>query len=145
MIQMAELQQWGVMTDWRYSYFTMMPDYQATVLRCFSELIGKGYVTRGHRPVFWSVSQQKVLAEEEMMVTHEISDCAILKLRIESFGKKGQQIRELYPDAKLLAFISEPWQAVGMAAVGVNEKLIYTLAKWRNEHVIVAEKRLGEL
>ena len=32
MAQMTEFSQWGIMTDWRYSYFTMQPEYQAMVL-----------------------------------------------------------------------------------------------------------------
>jgi isoleucyl-tRNA synthetase len=52
---MSEMQQWGIMTDWRYSYFTRMPSYQTMVLRRFSEFIRKGMVFRGDRPLFWSV------------------------------------------------------------------------------------------
>lgn len=51
----------------------------------------------------------------------------------------------MYPDAKLLVFVNEPWHVAGMQAVGVNEHILYTLAKWRDQYLIVAEKRLGEL
>jgi len=56
-VQMAELQQWGIMTDWRYSYFTMMPSYQAMVLRKFKEFIEKRMVVWGDRPVLWSTEK----------------------------------------------------------------------------------------
>jgi len=45
----------------------------------------------------------------------------------------------------VLVFCKEPWKVVGMSAATVNENLLYVLAKWREEYVIVAEKRLGEL
>jgi isoleucyl-tRNA synthetase len=67
MLQMNEMQEWGIMADWRYSYFTMMPTYQAMVLRKFSEFIRKGMVFRGDQPVFWSVEKQRILGEEEMV------------------------------------------------------------------------------
>ena len=67
MLQMSELQQWGIMTDWRYSYFTLMPSYQAMVLRVFGQFMRKGLVFRGDRPIFWSVEGQRVLAEDEMI------------------------------------------------------------------------------
>ena len=34
---------------------------------------------------------------------------------------------------------------VGMNSVAVNENALYVLAKWRNEYLIVADKRLSEL
>ena len=51
----------------------------------------------------------------------------------------------MYPDTKMLVFCNEPWRITGMNAVGINENIIYVLAKWQNEYLIVAEKRLGEL
>ena len=130
MAQMAELQHWGVMTDWRYSYFTMMPTYQSMVLRKFGEFIRKGLVFRGDRPVFWSVENQRVLAEDEMELTHEIRDCVVMKLPIAKFGKKASNIQELYPDAKVLVFCTEPWKVSGMNAACINENIFYVLAKW---------------
>jgi isoleucyl-tRNA synthetase len=109
MLQMEELQQWGIMTDWRYSYFTMMPAYQAMVLRKFAEFLRKGIVFRGDRPVYWSVQKQRVLGEEEMKDESEIIDCAIMKLPFKAFTDKSKQIKELYPEAKMLVFYPEPW------------------------------------
>lgn len=133
------------MTDWRQSYFSLMPAYQSNVLRKFSDLIRKGYIYRGNRPTFWSVEKKRNLAENEIKLGSEIINCAIMKLSISKFGKKAKEIQKLYPDAKMLVFHQEPWQVVGMKAVGVNEGILYVLTKWEDEFLIVAEKRLGEL
>lgn len=122
-----------------------MPTYQSMVLRKFGEFIRKGLVFRGDRPVFWSVENQRVLAEDEMELTHEVRDCVVMKLPIAKFGKKASNIQELYPDAKVLVFCTEPWKVSGMNAACINENILYVLAKWQSEYVIVAEKRLGEL
>ncbi len=37
--QMQDYTQWGIMTDWRYSYLTMMPDYEASVLESLAKLL----------------------------------------------------------------------------------------------------------
>jgi len=79
------------------------------VLRKFGEFLHKGMVFRGDRPVFWSVSEQRVLGEDEMVPTHEVSDCSVLKLPVSRFGKKGKSIQEMYPDAKVLVFSTDPW------------------------------------
>jgi isoleucyl-tRNA synthetase len=142
---MNELQQWGIMTDWRHSYFTMMPNYQAMVLRKFGELIRKKMVYRGNRPVFWSIEKQRVLAEDEMVLENEILNCVVLKLPIVKFGKKSREIQKMYPDAKVLVFSNEPWHVAGMQAAGINENILYVLTKWKDEYLIVADKRLSEL
>lgn len=53
-----------------------------------------------------------------------------MKLPIKRFSKKTKHIQEMYPDAKVLVFCSEPWRATGMRAAGINENIIYVLAKW---------------
>ena len=53
--QMNDLSKWGILTDFRYSYFTMMPEYEANVIERFADLMDKRMVSRGSRPVFWSV------------------------------------------------------------------------------------------
>ena len=104
-----------------------------------------GMVYWGDRPALWSVAEQKILAEEEFDYQKELIDCMIMKLPIKHFGKKADNIKKLYPDAKVLVFANEPWQAVAMKGVSLNENIIYTLAKWRNEYVILSSKRVGEL
>ena len=68
-----------------------------------------------------------------------------MKLPIKDFGKKAKNMKELYPEAKVLVFCSEPWKVTAMNAACLNENILYVLAKWQDEYVIVAEKRLGEL
>ena len=53
--QMSDLSKWGILTDFRYSYFTMMPTYEANVVERFADLLDKKMVKVGDRPVFWSV------------------------------------------------------------------------------------------
>lgn len=81
-VQMAELQQWGIMTDWRYSYFTLLPLYQSMVLRSFSTFVQKRMVTWSDRPVLWSVEMQKIMAEDEITATQEIRDAIVMKVGI---------------------------------------------------------------
>mmetsp|Transcript_3334 Transcript_3334/g.5538 ORF Transcript_3334/g.5538 Transcript_3334/m.5538 type:complete len:219 (+) Transcript_3334:634-1290(+) len=145
MVQMNELQQWGVMADWRYSYFTSMPAYQSMVLRSFADLIKRNQIYWGDRPVLWSVKEQKILAEEEIDQQTQIVPTFVLKAKVCQFGAKAKHVQNLYPDVKLLIYVPQPWQTTGLKAAAVNEKITYVVAKWRDEYLIVAEKRLGEL
>jgi isoleucyl-tRNA synthetase len=50
----------------------------------------------------------------------------------------------LYPDAKLLVFCTEPWKLTGTQGVAINDKLSYAVGKWKDEYLIIAEKRVSE-
>jgi isoleucyl-tRNA synthetase len=115
------------------------------VLRAFNRLIDKGLVFRGNRPVFWSCKQQRVMAEDEMRQTSELNESIVFGMQIASFGEKAFDLGSLYPNAKLLVFEPDPWKMLAMKSVAVNDLMTYVLAKWNDEFVIVAEKRLGEL
>jgi isoleucyl-tRNA synthetase len=54
---MEAFSKWGILTDFRYSYFTMMPAYEVQVLERFADLMAKKMVTVGERPVFWSSNE----------------------------------------------------------------------------------------
>ena len=51
----------------------------------------------------------------------------------------------MYPEAQMLVFATEPWQLTAMSGAGINENILYVLTKWKDEYLIVAERRLGEL
>lgn len=46
-------QRWGIMADWNNVYKTMDPEYEAAQLRIFSEMMERGRIFRGLRPVYW--------------------------------------------------------------------------------------------
>lgn len=141
---MRDLSQWGILTDFRYSYMTMMPAYEANVMDRFADLLDRGMIKTGSRPVFWSVKQQKILAEDDFDTTTVLKEAVISKLSIKKFGPKAAKIKRNYPNAKVLVFTSESWQLCAANAVAINDKLSYILVKHGNEYLIMAEKRLGE-
>ena len=80
-----------------------------------------------------------------MRQASELREAIVFGMEVASFGKKALDLASLYPQAKLLVFAPEPWKMLATKSVAVNDKMTYVLAKWRDEYVIVAEKRLGEL
>eukprot|EP00959_Pyramimonas_sp_CCMP1952_P449797 9418037-Pyramimonas_sp.AAC.2 len=64
--QRASFQRWGVMADWDNAYLTMNPEYEAAQLRVFAEMLERGRIFRGLRPVYWSPSSVTALAEAEL-------------------------------------------------------------------------------
>jgi isoleucyl-tRNA synthetase len=167
---MEDFEKWGIMTDWRYSYLTMMPDYEAYVIEQFGQLL-KGaanrrvgendLIFRGSRAVFWSVDQQRIMDEHQVEEYQELRDCAVVKFPILSYtdneeGTKRlrpgglQKISDLYDNVKMVVFCEEPWRLLGAHALAINDKLQYALVKCTynnkesSEYLIMAEKRIAE-
>jgi isoleucyl-tRNA synthetase len=66
-------------------------------------------------------------------------------MKVTKFGKKAEQLRRLYPEAKVLVFTKDNWKLAGAQAVAVNEDYTYVIVKHHTgEYYIIAEKRLGE-
>lgn len=57
---------YGIWGDWEDPYLTLDPKYEAAQLRVFSQMLLKGHIYRGRKPVHWSPSSQTALAESEL-------------------------------------------------------------------------------
>jgi len=51
--QMAGFQRLGVLGDWNDPYLTMRPETEAEEIRALGEILGKGFIYRGLKPVNW--------------------------------------------------------------------------------------------
>jgi isoleucyl-tRNA synthetase len=65
-VQSEEFQRLGIWGDWENPYLTMSNDYEAAILEMFADLVERGYVYRGLRPIHWCIHCQTALAEAEL-------------------------------------------------------------------------------
>ncbi|HTR41780.1 MAG TPA: class I tRNA ligase family protein, partial [Pseudomonadales bacterium] len=56
----------GVLGDWQNPYLTLNKEYEADELRLFADIVEKGFVYRGKKPVYWSIPCRTALAEAEV-------------------------------------------------------------------------------
>jgi isoleucyl-tRNA synthetase len=93
--------------------------------------------------VYYSVEKQKILSEEELQVSVELRDSLVTKADISNFGS-CEKVQRNYPGAKLLIWTEDCWKLQGAKAVTFNPDLSYLLVKYKDDYLIVAEKRLNE-
>jgi isoleucyl-tRNA synthetase len=143
--QIESFIRWGIMHDYRHSYMSINPNYEANVIETFATMLNKGLVYRGKRPVFWSADDQRVLAEEEIEEMTRLGNTHLVKFKIKKFGEANSDLKNL-GDISVLAFVNEPWKLTSTYALAVNPEIRYTLIKSsRYEYLIVALDRVGEL
>ncbi len=138
-MQEAQFRRLGVMADWDNPYMTLSPSYEASVVRVFRDLVKKGLIYRGQKPVHWCPSCETALAEAEIEYRNRISPYIFVKFRMQN-GK------EIFPLAGSPVYIpvwfSAPWLMAGNAALAVHPDEIYCVARAGDECLVTAESLL---
>ena len=72
-IQREQFKRLGVLGDWDNPYLTLLPKSEACELRLFADIVEKGFVYRGKKPVYWSIPCKTALAEAEVEYADHVS------------------------------------------------------------------------
>src|SRR5205823_13657136 len=65
-IQKEQLKKLGLFTDYNKHYITLDKNYEAEQIRVFGEMVKKGLIYQGFRPIYWSCGHETALAEAEI-------------------------------------------------------------------------------
>ncbi|BAY52440.1 isoleucyl-tRNA synthetase [Thermostichus vulcanus NIES-2134] len=149
--QKQSFQRYGVWGDWAHPYLTLTPDYEAAQIGVFGEMVLRGYIYRGLKPVHWSPSSKTALAEAELeypeghtsrslYAAFEVIELpqGLAKAWYNALGKLGVAI-----------WTTTPWTIPANLAVSVNPDLTYALVEVqpseRYKHLIVAKDLVERL
>ena len=125
-LQRTQFKRLGVLGDWENPYLTLNKEYEADELRLFADLVEKGFVYRGKKPVYWSIPCRTALAEAEVEYADHVSQSVFVK-----FPVLGQ------PGTFLLIWTTTPWTLPANLAVAYNTNFTYSLALVGGETVLV--------
>ncbi len=117
-LQREQFQRLGVLGDWDRPYLTLDKGYEADELRLFADLVERGFVYRGKKPVYWSIPCRTALAEAEVEYADHVSQSVYVR-----FPVVGQ------PGVSLLVWTTTPWTLPANLAVAYHEKLTYQLVR----------------
>ncbi len=124
----------GIFSDWDNPYLTLHPDYEYWVLRLLEDLLARGYVYRGLRPVNWCARCETALAEAEVEYHLKESDSVFVLFNV----RKGREVlKEYVPDVSFLVWTTTPWTLIANAAVAVHPQYEYILTDIGGRKVIM--------
>ncbi|MBD2035816.1 isoleucine--tRNA ligase [Leptolyngbya sp. FACHB-321] len=153
--QRQSFKSYGVWSDWEHPYLTLKPEYEAAQIGVFGQMVLKGYIYRGLKPVYWSPSSKTALAEAELeypeghtsrslYAAFEIKQLSpALMMGLDSFMGKGE--------LGVAIWTTTPWTIPANLAVSVNPELIYAVvevgenAPGRFKYLIVAKDLVDRL
>jgi isoleucyl-tRNA synthetase len=125
-IQRTQFKRLGVLGDWENPYLTLNKEYEADELRLFADIVAKGFVYRGKKPVYWSIPCRTALAEAEVEYADHVSQSVFVK-----FPVVGQS------NTFIVIWTTTPWTLPANLAVAYNKDFQYVNAKLGDENYIV--------
>src|SRR5665647_719498 len=81
-LQRGQFKRLGVLGDWENPYLTLNKEYEADELRLFADIVAKGFVYRGKKPVYWSIPCRTALAEAEVEYADHVSQSVFVKFPV---------------------------------------------------------------
>ena len=133
-LQRSQFKRLGVFGDWANPYMTLDRRYEAAEIRLFADIIEKGYVYRGRKPVYWSIPFRTALAEAEVEYKDHISQSVYVKFRV-----KGE------PNTFVMIWTTTPWTLPANLAVAYNPALHYSIVFANGDAYIVANALLSTI
>ena len=127
----------GVLADWQKPYLTMQPQYEAHELRVLAELIDKGLVYRGQKPVHWCPKLRTALSASEVEHREHTSHCVYVKFYAHQ--KLGTR------KAAFVVWTTTPWTLPANRAVCLSPDVEYGIYDIGGECIIMATRLYPEL
>jgi len=125
-LQRVQFKRLGVLGDWDNPYLTLNKEYEADELRLFADIVEKGFVYRGKKPVYWSIPCRTALAEAEVEYQDHVSQSVYVKFPV--VGKEKTFI---------VIWTTTPWTLPANLAVAYNKDFQYVSAKVGDENYIL--------
>ncbi len=121
----------GVWGEWDKPYLTLQPEYEAAQIGVFGQMVLKGYIYRGLKPVHWSPSSKTALAEAELEYPEgHVSRSIFAGFKVNHVTDAARAILEPFQDDLSVAiWTTTPWTIPANLAVAVNPDLSYAIVE----------------
>ncbi|WP_414521315.1 class I tRNA ligase family protein, partial [Umezakia ovalisporum] len=126
---------YGVWGDWDDPYLTLKPEYEAAQIGVFGQMVLKGYIYRGLKPVHWSPSSKTALAEAELEYPEgHVSRSIYAAFPVTGLSEAAKPVLgEFLPHLSVAVWTTTPWTIPGNLAVAVNGDLSYAVVSTKQE------------
>ncbi|KAG9123509.1 isoleucine-tRNA ligase, partial [Ceratobasidium sp. 392] len=147
--QREEFQQFGIMADWSHDgcYRTIDHEYEMRQLEVLQKMVGKGLISRRHRPVYWSPSSLSALAEAELdYVDDHKSQSVYVNLPVQTASDAlAKLVPSISGPPSLMIWTTTPWTLPSNMAVAAHAEMAYSLVQYEGKLVVVSKDRLEAL
>ncbi len=143
-IQKEQFKRLGVFGDWVSPYLTLSHDYEEAIVSSFQELVKKGYIYRGLKPVNWCYQCETALAEAEVEYMQRTSPSIYVKFLIDPESRILDSSFNQQP-VYLVIWTTTPWTLVANVAVCLHPEFTYCLINTEKGNLIIAKDLLNQV
>jgi isoleucyl-tRNA synthetase len=141
--QCASFKRYGIWGNWDQPYLTLTPDYEAAQIDVFGQMVLKGHIYRGLKPVHWSPSSRTALAEAELEYPEgHTSPSIYVAFSVSKLGEGATELAQYLPNLKVAIWTTTPWTIPGNLAIAVNGELEYAVVQTSDEQYLIVAKDL---
>ncbi|MEO7300107.1 MAG: class I tRNA ligase family protein, partial [Verrucomicrobiota bacterium] len=133
-LQRGQFKRLGILGDWENPYLTLNKEYEADELRLFADIVEKGFVYRGKKPVYWSIPARTALAEAEVEYHDRVSQSVFVKFPVAGPEKTF-----------IVIWTTTPWTLPANLAVAYNSTFSYSHVRVGEETFVVSSLLLSKL
>lgn len=128
--QCQSFMRYGIWGDWQHPYLTLLPQYEAAQIGVFGQMVLRGYIYRGLKPVYWSPSSQTALAEAELEYPDgHTSRSLYAAFPVVSLSKAASAFQPYLAELGVAIWTTTPWTIPANLAVAVNPELNYAVVE----------------
>jgi isoleucyl-tRNA synthetase len=140
-LQRQSFRRLGVFGEWEEPYLTMSAQYECVIAGAFVEMLDRGYVYKGLKPVNWCLRDRTALAEAEVEYENHASPSIWVKFDLpqgaEHLDPKLQGRR-----VSTIIWTTTPWTIPANMAIAFHPRFPYVAAAAPNGQVYLLAKDL---
>jgi len=142
-IQREEFKRLGVIGDWDNPYVTLKPEYEAAQIGVFADMVEKGLVYKGQKPVYWCIDCQTALAAAEIEYWDESSPSIFVAYSIPEIDGFIPELKG--EDVNVVVWTTTPWTLPASMAVAINPNFEYVFVRAEGKIFLLAKGLLDSV
>ena len=146
-LQKADFIRLGVFGDWAHPYLTMQPQTEAGIVRALREIVARGHVVRGYKPVNWCLDCRSSLAEAEVEYEDKTSESIDVRFAVcdpaELARRMGSDV--VPPAVDVIIWTTTPWTLPANLAVSVHPEHDYALIEGEGRWFVIAQEMMDSV
>ena len=133
----------GVFGQWNDPYLTMSHEYEATIASAFLDFMEKGYVYRGHKPVYWCIYDNTALAEAEVEYEDHTSPSIWVTFKVVSGGSGNAA--KIGSDVSAVIWTTTPWTIPHNRGLAFHPDYEYAVVQTEKGKLLLAVDRVAAM
>ena len=146
-LQKADFIRLGVFGDWAHPYLTMQPQTEAGIVRALREIVARGHVMRGYKPVNWCLDCRSSLAEAEVEYEDKTSDSIDVRFAVRDPAELARRMGSsvVPPAVDVIIWTTTPWTLPANLAVSVHPDYDYALIEGEGRWFVIAQEMMDSV